>query len=580
MYTSFFSAKGTVMPNPSYIHGTESSEQDRLEIQHRLIGGSSFLPPLQPGMKLLEVGSGTGAIAREVSSKIAPGTVVGVDSQPVQVEKARALALSQGIGNAEFRLGKANVLEFPDGTFDLAYCRFLLEHVRDPVSVVKEMARTTKPGGTVVACECLLGCCSTTEPPIPNASRALDALYRLQKLKGGDPHVAEKLEHIFMEAGLENIQAETLAIKLSSLDEIRGYAFGGSQMLKTSEAELLDNGLLSRDDLDRTYREWEDFARAHGAVAWFKLRRVQGTKSRESEALLKADVIILYVENIQTSRRFYEDILGFKPRLDAGSYCELDLGGIGLGLMPKAALPHFLGDRGGRPWMDGAPRCELYLLTEQPASIINKLEKAGAKLLSPLAMRPWGDEVVYFEDPDGHVLAVARRTRKFNEVNYPWIADGIRPIAESDRPKIAKFLTERWGNPQIVTRGRVHQADQLPGFIAYNQERIAGLITLRIDRQACEGISLDSLCEGRGLGSKLLAKGEEFSRSHGCRRLWLVTTNDNTSAIRFYQKRGYRVVAVHRDAVTESRRLKPSIPKTGASGILIQDEVELEKHLL
>ena len=60
------------------------------------------------------------------------------------------------------------------------------------------------------------------------------------------------------------------------------------------------------------------------------------------------------------------------------------------------------------------------------------------------------------------------------------------------------------------------------------------------------------------------------------RRLWLITTNDNTSALRFYQRRGWDLVTVHRDAVDESRRLKPQIPQTGDDDIPIKHELELE----
>jgi ribosomal protein S18 acetylase RimI-like enzyme len=65
----------------------------------------------------------------------------------------------------------------------------------------------------------------------------------------------------------------------------------------------------------------------------------------------------------------------------------------------------------------------------------------------------------------------------------------------------------------------------------------------------------------------------------GCRRLWLITTNDNTDALRFYQKHGFMLVAVHRNAIEESRKLKPEIPLIGNNNIPIRDEIELEMML-
>jgi ribosomal protein S18 acetylase RimI-like enzyme len=65
----------------------------------------------------------------------------------------------------------------------------------------------------------------------------------------------------------------------------------------------------------------------------------------------------------------------------------------------------------------------------------------------------------------------------------------------------------------------------------------------------------------------------------GCRRLWLITTNDNTPAIRFYQRQGMRVVAVHHNAIVDARRIKPEIPEFGVDGQPICDEIEFEIDL-
>ncbi len=152
----------------------------------------------------------------------------------------------------------------------------------------------------------------------------------------------------------------------------------------------------------------------------------------------------------------------------------------------------------------------------------------------------------------------------------------IRPLGEADRRWAARLLGERWASPRIVTRGRVHQADRLPGFIAEVDGRPAGLLTYCIKGEACEIVSLDSLIEGTGIGSALLEAAKQAAETAGCRRLWLVTTNDNMAALRFYQRRGFCLAALHRDALTISRRLKPSIPPTGIDGIPLRDEIELE----
>jgi DNA-3-methyladenine glycosylase I len=155
----------------------------------------------------------------------------------------------------------------------------------------------------------------------------------------------------------------------------------------------------------------------------------------------------------------------------------------------------------------------------------------------------------------------------------------LRMLEPEDRDWVKDLFHERWGSPRIVTRGRVHKVDQLAGFIAEYQETPVGLVTYQIDGDECEIVSLDSMVEGRGVGSALVAAVEEATTKHGCKRLWLITTNDNTAALRFYQKLGFRLVAVHRNAIEKSRELKPEIPIVGMDGIPIRDEVELELRL-
>ena len=141
---------------------------------------------------------------------------------------------------------------------------------------------------------------------------------------------------------------------------------------------------------------------------------------------------------------------------------------------------------------------------------------------------------------------------------------------------MCRLLIERWGSTQVVTRGRIHAADELPGFAAMRGSEPVGLVTYRMGDGECEVVSLDSLLEGQGIGSALIRAVRDTAVAAGCRRLWLITTNDNLPAIGFYQRRGFRLVAVNRDALELSRRLKPQIPLIGLDGIPLRDEVELE----
>lgn len=132
----------------------------------------------------------------------------------------------------------------------------------------------------------------------------------------------------------------------------------------------------------------------------------------------------------------------------------------------------------------------------------------------------------------------------------------------------------------MVNRGKTHIVSALPGFIAAVDGDVAGLLTYHLDGAACEVVTLNSWREGAGVGSALIDAAVEAARAVGCTRVWLLTTNDNLHALRFYQRRGFRLAALYPDALSEARRTKPSIPVTGHHGIPIRDEIELEMPLI
>jgi ribosomal protein S18 acetylase RimI-like enzyme len=155
----------------------------------------------------------------------------------------------------------------------------------------------------------------------------------------------------------------------------------------------------------------------------------------------------------------------------------------------------------------------------------------------------------------------------------------IRPLREADRAWLKGFVAERWGSEIVVARGRVLRPEEHPGFVAEDGGEPLGLVTYRVVDGDCEIVTIDSVVEGRGVGTALLDAVTAEARKAGCGRVWLITTNDNLNALRFYQGRGFRLVAVHPNAVEESRRLKPQIAEVGSFGIPIRDELELELSL-
>ncbi len=154
-----------------------------------------------------------------------------------------------------------------------------------------------------------------------------------------------------------------------------------------------------------------------------------------------------------------------------------------------------------------------------------------------------------------------------------------RRLTQNDHHRLRQFWVDQWGADVMIIHGEVYRPDQLDGFVVEEHGEWTGLITFRCKEGEMEVTSLDSLREGQGLGTKLIDLVVEEARNRQCKRLVLITTNDNLHAIGFYQKRGFQMAAIHRGAVDEARKVKPSIPKIGAHGIPMRDEIELEMVL-
>jgi len=155
----------------------------------------------------------------------------------------------------------------------------------------------------------------------------------------------------------------------------------------------------------------------------------------------------------------------------------------------------------------------------------------------------------------------------------------LRRLTRDDLPRLRQFWIEHWGGEEMITRGNIYRPEQLDGFVVEDGTEWIGLLTFIVKDGECEVTSLDSLREGQGIGSKLIDRATAEARTQGCKRLFLITTNDNLNALGFYQKRGFEIAAIHRGAVNESRRIKPGIPLVGYNNIPLRDEIELEMSL-
>ena len=160
----------------------------------------------------------------------------------------------------------------------------------------------------------------------------------------------------------------------------------------------------------------------------------------------------------------------------------------------------------------------------------------------------------------------------------------IRPIQPADLAFVREELTKHWGDTGVWSIGRRYQADQLPGFVAIDEQTGGapiGLVTYCIQDGGYLGeiVTLSSRRENNGIGAALLDAAVRALREAGCVRAFLCTTNDNLRALGFYQKRGWKLAMLHKGLVEEARKRKAVIPAIGMHGIPINDELELEMWL-
>jgi GNAT superfamily N-acetyltransferase len=151
----------------------------------------------------------------------------------------------------------------------------------------------------------------------------------------------------------------------------------------------------------------------------------------------------------------------------------------------------------------------------------------------------------------------------------------IRPVNEGDRPMLAWLVAELWGSEVVAVHGNLLRPGELPGFIAERARRVAGLLTYQLIGESLEIVTLNAIDRRAGIGTLLIEATVGTARHFRCRDIRLTTTNDNVDALRFYQRRGFRLAELRPGAVDRSRQEKPQIPRVGDYGIPLHDEIDL-----
>ncbi|MDH6181240.1 SAM-dependent methyltransferase [Microbacteriaceae bacterium SG_E_30_P1] len=249
------------MNDERYTHGHHESVL-RSHTWRTIDNSASYLSPLlEQGQSLLDLGCGPGTITVEFADRLAPGRVVGLDAAAEVIERAVG---EFSRDNLEFVVGSAYELPFADDTFDVVHAHQVLQHVADPVAVLREMRRVTKPGGVVAARE--VDYAGTFWFPLLPGLDAWLALYdRVHRSNGGEPDAGRRLLSWARAAGFDTISTGASIWNFATPGDREWW--GGMWEARVLEsafaADALAKGFATPDDLElisRAWREWADDA--------------------------------------------------------------------------------------------------------------------------------------------------------------------------------------------------------------------------------------------------------------------------------------------------------------------------------
>jgi N-acetylglutamate synthase-like GNAT family acetyltransferase len=156
----------------------------------------------------------------------------------------------------------------------------------------------------------------------------------------------------------------------------------------------------------------------------------------------------------------------------------------------------------------------------------------------------------------------------------------IRKTTNDDINKLEEIVKNSWGSSIIVTKRKQHHVKDLLGYVVEEKDKIIAYGLYEIRKRQCEIIVLEAIDRGKGYGRIILDKIVDHAKKDNCKKIWLITTNDNISALKYWQKAGFCISNIKPGEMVNYRTIKPEIPLIGEYGIKIMDEIEMEQVLL
>ena len=221
-----------------------------------------LVPHLTAGASVLDVGAGPGTITVDMAERVAPGTVVGIDSSAEIVEQATRLAAERGLSGVRFETADLFDLPFADDSFDVVHAHQVLQHVGDPVAALREMRRVARPGGVVAARDVDYHGC-VWAPENPGLQSWMDVYQAVHRGNGGEPDAGRHLKGWMLEAGFDEV-ASSASVWCFASDDERTW-WGDSWAARATEsafyADAIAKGAATHDELHAiadAWRSWRD----------------------------------------------------------------------------------------------------------------------------------------------------------------------------------------------------------------------------------------------------------------------------------------------------------------------------------
>jgi SAM-dependent methyltransferase len=266
----------------AYIHGRSLEETARLALMNDLLNQACLRElALHGGERILDVGAGQGQLSRAMA-RAAGRPVVAVERSSEQRAEAARLARAAGEeASIELRGGDAAALSLAPGevgAFDLAHARFLLEHVQDPVAVVRGMVAAVRPGGRIVLCDDDHDNVHLHPEPAGFAP-AWAAFVRSYDRLGHDPYVGRRLTSLLVQAGAAPVRITQVFFgACAGQPTFPGFAANLLQNLRGARTAILAPGTLDGAALDAALAALERWAERPDAALWYGMSWAEGRR--------------------------------------------------------------------------------------------------------------------------------------------------------------------------------------------------------------------------------------------------------------------------------------------------------------